>query len=121
MGRKKAGKDESKLDTVHGLICTGLSRKNILDFAEGEDWTENEEEIDELIALATVRLAEAASVSLDAEMGKSIERLNKLFMESLKVQDHKTALSVQKEINRMLQLKAKQSGASRPGKLRIVG
>jgi len=40
----------------------------------------------------------------DIEKGRSYARLNLLFLSSLKIQDYKTSLSVQKEINKLLGL-----------------
>lgn len=69
----------------------------------------------QLIARATEQLA-AATLNLTSELGKSIERLNHLYMEAVKVQDHKTALSVQKEINRMLKLSADAAELEQPAR-----
>jgi hypothetical protein len=46
-----------------------------------------------------------AEFTPEEELGKACARLNLLFMSSMEIQDYKTALSVQKEINRLLDLK----------------
>jgi len=38
------------------------------------------------------------------EMGKAVARLNMLFLSSLKIQDYKTSLAVQKDLNKLLGL-----------------
>lgn len=123
-GTAKAKANAKRKEEVYNLLCTGLRRAEILAYAEKKEWPETEAQIDRLIDEAITRLAEAAAISLDVETGRAIERLNKLFKEALKVQDIKTCLSVQKEINRMLQLKAKQiersEGRSNRAGIRLV-
>lgn len=116
-------KPSDRTEEIYGLLCTGLRRAQILDYAAKQNWEEGEAAIDELIARATGRLAEAATISLDEETGRALERLNKLFQAAMRVQDYKTALSVQKEINRVLKIQAtdgKVAGRRQMGKLRIV-
>jgi hypothetical protein len=94
--------------TVLKLICRGLDRDTILAYAAENHWSETPKEIDDLMEAAFVDLAKhAAEVDLEVEFGISILRLNRLFMDSMKVQDLKTALAVQKEINKMLELKSR--------------
>jgi hypothetical protein len=45
-----------------------------------------------------------AEFNPEVEKGRSYARLNLLFLSSLKIQDYKTSLAVQKEINKLLSL-----------------
>lgn len=56
------------------------------------------------ISKAKKLLEEKVDESVDAEFGKAIKRLNKLFNKSLQIMDFKTCLSIQKEINSMFGL-----------------
>jgi hypothetical protein len=95
---------EQKLEKVYYCICRGLDRASILAYAEEKNWPDKEPAIDGFIAEAQAKLIEAAAnIDPEAERGKSIARLNFLYQEATKCQDHKTALSIQKEINRMLE------------------
>ena len=96
------------------LICRGLTRETIILYANQNGWPETEPEVDELIELAFAELArQAAAVDVEAEFGRAIVRLNELYTDAKKVQDTRTALSVQKEINKLLSLKLGNAGAGR--------
>jgi hypothetical protein len=97
---------EDHQNKVKTLICRGLDRDTILAFAASNEWKEEPGDIDHYIEAAKIALAtDAGEIDTETELGKAIARLNHLYMESVKVQDHKTALSIQKEINKLLALK----------------
>jgi hypothetical protein len=50
----------------------------------------------------------------DAELGKGITRLNMLFEKTLKIQDYKACLAIQKEINVLLSLKKEPDSDTLP-------
>lgn len=119
---------DERVAVAYKLLCRGLNRADILAFAAQNAWEETELAIDGYIEAAIAELAKAAAVDIDAELGKSIERLNHLYQNSVKVQDFKTALSIQKELNKVLQLKAAAQGIRTPQpvtqerpRLKIVG
>lgn len=56
------------------------------------------------IAEAQRRLALVAGFDRTKELGRAISRLNNLYRRSLQIQDCKTALGVQRELNRLLAL-----------------
>jgi hypothetical protein len=120
MSKTKDNKDltrEQKVDRVYLLLCRGLDRASILEYARDPDnaWKDKETAIDEFITEAETKLAdEAANIDPQAEAGKAIARLNHLYQEAIKCQDHKTALSIQKEINKMLALTLRGTPASKP-------
>jgi hypothetical protein len=93
-----------KLDRVYLAICRGLNRADVLAYASENHWSDKEAALDELIHAAEERLATAAAnLDLEIENGKAIVRLNELYQAAFKCQDYKTALSIQKEINRRLE------------------
>lgn len=99
---------------IFRLILRGLSRETIIIYATQEKWSETPAEIDDLIDAAYAELAnKAASVDTDAEFGLAFVRLNDLYMDAKKVQDTRTALQVQKEINKLLALQKAGAGAGR--------
>jgi hypothetical protein len=49
-----------------------------------------------------------AEFNPEVERGKAYARLNMLFLNSIKIQDYKTSLGIQKEINKLLDLYKKQ-------------
>ena len=57
-----------------------------------------------LVAQAARRLTLAADYNHDAELGTAITRLNDLFKRSLAIQDVKTCLAIQRELNKLLDL-----------------
>lgn len=61
-------------------------------------------ESEQIIKEAKEKITMASTVSAREELGFSIESLKKLYRESLQAQDYKTALSVVKEKNRLLNL-----------------
>jgi hypothetical protein len=46
----------------------------------------------------------ALATGADQEKGRALSRLNLLFLNSFRIQDFKTCLAIQKEINRMMGL-----------------
>ena len=57
-----------------------------------------------LVAQAARRLTLAANYNHDAELGTAITRLNDLFKRSLAIQDVKTCLAIQRELNKLMDL-----------------
>ncbi len=120
---------EERLDSVKTLLCRGLDRTTILQYAAEFGWDSAQEDVDSWISAAMLQLAEdAGAIDTEAELGKALARLNHLYMNANKVQDFKTALAIQKEINKVLTLKVKAAGAAAPKitepartKLKIVG
>jgi len=101
---KKSLTRADKLDRVYLAICRGLDRVAIIAYAGENQWKEKPEAIDELIQEANERLAAgAAAIDVEVETGKSIVRLTELYQVAFKCQDFKTALSIQKEINKQLE------------------
>ena len=118
-------------EKVKTLVCRGLDRNDILAYAKEKAWREEPADLDHLIEIANDELAKAAAeLDTEIELGKAVARLNHLYQQTVKVQDFKTALQIQKEINKVLELKvtaeklrAPQRNASAPAerpRLKIV-
>jgi hypothetical protein len=103
------------------MLLIGADRAEILQYAT-EKYNISERAVDELIAKANAIYAEIAKAERVEEFGKALTRLNNLYARSLKVQDFKTCLSVQKEISNLLGLNApeKKDITSGGEKLEIV-
>jgi hypothetical protein len=107
---------EERLDSVKTLLCRGLDRTTILQYAAEMKWEPAPDQVDAWISAAMLELAEdAGNIDTEAELGKALARLNYLYMNASKVQDFKTALAIQKEINKVLVLKVKAAGAGAMG------
>lgn len=104
-----------RVSETYQLLCRGLNRAAIIRYANEKAWEATELQIDAFIDAAIAELAKSAGVDLESELGKSIERLNYLYMQCDKVHDFKTGLAIQKELNKMLELKVKAAS------LRAVG
>jgi hypothetical protein len=93
-------------ETIKTLVCRGLDRKDILAYAREKAWREEPADLDHLIEIANDELAkDAGELDTEIELGKALARLNHLYQQTVKVQDYKTALQIQKEINNVLKLK----------------
>ena len=90
------------------------------------------DQADAAIEIARGKIRDAIGVDREERTGEAIVRLNDLYERSLRIQDCKTALAAQKELNRLLGLNAKgKAAADKPstkagstgsilGQLRIV-
>jgi dihydrodipicolinate synthase/N-acetylneuraminate lyase len=107
---------EERLNSVKTLLCQGLDRTTILQYAAVMKWESAPGQVDAWISAAMLELADdAGNIDTEAELGKALARLNYLYMNASKVQDFKTALAIQKEINKVLVLKVKAAGAGAMG------
>lgn len=98
---------ELRVTTVYGLIVAGCTRAEIVRYStEKTTWGVSPRQIDDYIAQATVQLGEASKTTRSVELGKALSRLNDLYAKSLRIQDYKACLSMQKEISTLLALHA---------------
>lgn len=96
---------EQRVNTVYELLMNGASRHAICQHA-AKTWGISRRTTDRLIALANKVFEEESATVRERELGKAIRRLETLFLRSMHVQDYKTCLSVQREINTLLGLNA---------------
>jgi hypothetical protein len=95
--------DSKTLDKVVLLLVSGLSDQAARD-ACVERLGHDAESASEVVAEARRRITIAADYKRDEQVGTAFFRLNDLYARSLKVQDVKTALAAQKELNKLLGL-----------------
>lgn len=88
---------------VSELLATGLTVKQILQYVnEKLGWETTEKSVFRYISAANEIFAEESKAKINEEFGKGLRRLNMLFASSLKIQDYKACLAIQREINAML-------------------
>lgn len=105
---------DDRIAHVYRFLIRGLNRETIAAYAKEREWNASLAEIDSYIETATSLLAaRAAELDIEAEFGKAIERYNDLYMRCDKVQDYKTALSIQKEIGKLLKLQVEAEAIRR--------
>jgi hypothetical protein len=94
--------DQEAAQTLIHLMTVGASETMLAD--EMKDWSAGKKS--EGWQLIAEYFRACADFNPELELGKSIARLNMLFMNSSKIQDFKACLSIQKEINKLLSLYA---------------
>jgi len=101
---------------VLDLLCSGLREDEIIRVlakrhAEGKiDWQPTVELVGQLVTETKPAIAAAAVVDAEFERGRAVLRLQTLYARSMGIQDYKTCLAVQKELNTLLRI-AGVSGA----------
>jgi hypothetical protein len=96
------GPPQEVLDKIVLLLVSGLARSAI-DEAVGKLGLSGDA-ASSAIAEARMRIAIAARWDRNDQLGTALVRLNDIYRRSLASQDAKTALAVQKELNRLLDL-----------------
>lgn len=89
---------EARVAEVCRLMVRGLSRVEIIQKAS-DDWQVSERTTDTYIARARAYLKEQIDRDRDANFAMAVHRYEDLFKRTMKLQDYKTALSVQKELS----------------------
>lgn len=96
---------EHRVTEVYKLLVVGLSKPDIRRFvAEKTTWNVPERTLERYIERATTWFKTLADFHRHAELGKSIARCTDLFSRCHRIQDYKTALAAQKELNALLGL-----------------
>jgi len=96
---------ERRITVVYMMIIKGASSAEIVQHA-AQTWEIEARQAREYIRRANNELSRQAKIKRDVELGKALERMTSLYSSSLKLQDYRTCLSVQKEINTLLGLYA---------------
>ncbi len=94
---------DDAIDKTVLLICSGLPAADMPAAVEKLGVTRRR--VAKVIEQAKTRISDAAHVDREAAIGKSIVRFEDLYARSLKSQDLKTALTAQRELVRLLDLK----------------
>jgi hypothetical protein len=88
-------------DIIISLVGTGLNDEEIYEYmGKSKEWGKiTKEEIQKAIKNAKIELCGMASFNKEYETGKAIYRLNELYKKSMAIQDYKSCLAIQKEID----------------------
>ena len=100
-----------RVDDVLTLMLSGFRRSQIIKYiAENRaDWDIRERMVDAYIQKANALIEETKIPERDFLINQAVARLEMMLAKALNVQDIKTALSVQKEIDDLLGLKVVKS------------
>lgn len=93
----------ARIERVSELIVSGLTTRQVQKYVAEKhaDWNATPKDVMGYVRAAQRLVGKAASVDLKSKTGMAIKRLETIFAMSLRVNDTKTALATQKEINRM--------------------
>jgi hypothetical protein len=92
------------------LLSSGLREDEIVRVlvkrhAEGKiDWQPTVELVRQLVTETKPAIAAAAVVDAEFERGRAVLRLQTLYARSMGIQDYKTCLAIQKELNALLRI-----------------
>ncbi len=106
---KKANQIEiaERQDKIQQLLVEGASAGQIVRFvSEKTDWSIGRRQVENYIAQVYRGFAEIADKDRPEQFQKAVQRLTLLFARSLKIQDYKTCLAIQKELNELYGLHA---------------
>lgn len=94
--------EDRVLQILESILEGGNTHEIVLHYSSL--FSVSERQIYTYIQRANDKFKEYAKTEAKAEIGKAINRLNKLFNKSLQIMDFKTCLAVQRELNVMLGL-----------------
>ena len=95
-----------RIATIYRLLLSGMRRREILQYvAEKTDWGLETSAIDKYMREATQEIKEVTAEEIETARGMAYKRLDTLYYKSLLINDFKTALAVQKEMNELFGLK----------------
>jgi len=95
------------VEKIAELICQGATKADIAEYiAKKNDWKLSTAQLDVGIKAAKALITKSSKFDPAYAIGQGISRLNDLFRRAFQIQDYKTALAVQKEINKLLSLAA---------------
>ena len=96
----------ARIATIYRLLLSGMRRREILQYvAEKTDWGLETSAIDKYMREATQEIKEVTAEEIETARGMAYKRLDTLYYKSLLINDYKTALAVQKEMNELFGLK----------------
>lgn len=106
---------EVRVTEIFKLLMAGVQRHDIRRYvAEKVKWEVPERTLDRYVARATELIRASAAFDRNTELGRAISRLHDLYSRSYRVQDFKTCLTTQRELNELLGLYA-------PKRLEVTG
>jgi hypothetical protein len=112
-----------RISIVYDLLVEGATRSDIFQFiTKNMGIGVSVRTIDNYIHKAIKMIRKDAELDRKLELGKAKRRLNKLYYNSVKIQDYGTCLNIQKESNKLYGLYPEKKISVEPGDgdLRIV-
>lgn len=94
-----------RVEKVMELLAAGTKRARIVQYC-AEKWQVVERTADNYIAAAYELMADESRIRRDREMGRSLIRLNNLYMRAMTDEQYNTALAVERERIQLLGLRA---------------
>lgn len=105
---------DKRIAHVFELLCQGYNTPAIIENCLNvQKYNVSERQIYNYIKKASEKYIECSDFDKQTELGKSITRLGLLFSRCLAIQDYKTALQVQRELNDMLGFKNKTASKNK--------
>ncbi len=106
MAKSSSAIVDTRVNQIYNLILSGANRGDIIQFATDKEWGVTDRAVDLYIQRAREEMAAHAKDYREANQlhDIAINRLNSLYAKSLKIQDYKTALAVQKEMHALFGL-----------------
>ncbi len=97
-----------RIDLVYDLLIAGLTRAEVIKFLREKhpEWKMCTRSVDNLIACAKRKLQEASETHRDEELGKALDRLDKLYQRSFAINDYKACAAIVKQRTELLGLAA---------------
>jgi hypothetical protein len=109
MSRAKKPNQEALIQRAVDGLLNGATPDQVREIVKKKDKVDlSDARLSRLLAQATQRFVDASSIDRDAELGKSLLRLNSLYARALLKRNYGICLAVQKEINSLLKLKPRQ-------------
>jgi hypothetical protein len=106
LGRSTAAEVGRRVDAIYDLLLQGASRRALRQYAEGHGWGVSSRQLDTYARRAREQLAAAAERDRDFELGRTLERLDLLFMKALAAEDRAEARAVLRDLTDLLGLAA---------------
>lgn len=106
---KQDAERELRIAKVVSLVSAGVTPAEVAVYArEKAKWPVTAAELSDYLTAARQVIRAAADVDAEYAAGCALTRLDDLYKKAMIIQDHKTALAVQREINRLLGLAERQ-------------
>jgi hypothetical protein len=106
--RSTAAEVALRIETVYDLQMKGVGRHGLQVYAANHGWGVSPRQLDTYARRARVQFAKAAQRDHVVELGRSLERLDLLFMRALAENDRAEARAVLKDLTELLGLGAAQ-------------
>lgn len=106
MPRVTKAEKKRRVNDVYKMLLVGCSRAEILQLATNQGWGVSDRQVDTYIKDARKKFTDVLDEDVTQYRAEALTRLHYLLQKAFQIQDYKTALAVQKEINSVLGLEA---------------